>query len=217
MLCVCLRVSCWHALSQTHRKAGVRRGSIVFDSSGWTHLPGTSRHSRLRICSRRLLLIRVSWYQKFVRPLSAESMGGDWGITGAAVPAAVNGHPPDVHPILFSDTWCVLGSSTLGMEGRSLGQRFDLVHRADTRQRHVGDCIQGFAVHPTRAVRSFRVAAALGGRTIHRSAFSGKQGLAAPVSTATLVVVDLGDCLSSLALEFHRVRPRSGCSNMAAG
>src|SRR5437868_2338671 len=123
MLCVCLCISWRHALSQTRRKAGVRCGSIVFDSSGRTYLPGTSYHSWLRIYSRRLLFIRVSWHQKFVRPLSVESMGSDWCITGAAVPAAVNGYPPDVRPILFSDPCRVRGSSTLGVEDGSFGQR----------------------------------------------------------------------------------------------
>src|SRR6516162_3180517 len=179
MLCVCLCISWRHAFLQTRGKAGVRRGSIVFDSSGGTHLPGTSRHSWLRIYSRQLFFIPVSWYQKFARPLSAESRGGDWCITGAAVSAAVNGHPPDVHPILFSDTCRVRGSSTLGVEDGSFGQRFDLVHRADRRQRQVGNCIQRFAVHPARTVRSFRMAAALGGRIILWSAFSRKQGVAA--------------------------------------
>jgi hypothetical protein len=40
--------------------------------------------------------------------------------------------PRDLHPILLSDTCCVLGSSTMGMQDGSLGHRFDLVHRADT-------------------------------------------------------------------------------------
>src|ERR1700738_2144433 len=57
MLCVCLRISCRYALSQTRRKTRVRRGSLLFDSPGRTHLPGTSRHSFLRIYSRQLLLI----------------------------------------------------------------------------------------------------------------------------------------------------------------
>src|SRR5713101_1704090 len=116
MLCLRLSISCRYALSQTRRKARVHRRSLVFDSPGRTHLPGTSRHSFLRICSRQLLLIRASWHQKFVRPLSAESMGGDRWITGAAFPAALYGHPPNVHPILFSHTSCFLRSSTMGME-----------------------------------------------------------------------------------------------------
>src|SRR5208282_6301571 len=144
-------------------------------------------------------------------------MGGDWWIIGAAVPAAVNGHPSDVHPILFSDTCCFLGGSTLGLEAGSPGQRCDLVHRADTRQRHVGNCIQRFAVHPVGTVRSIRMAVALGGRTMHWPAFLRKKGIAAPASAATPVILDLGDRLSSLALEFHRVRPRCAYWDMAAG
>src|ERR1700674_2156325 len=52
MLCVCLSISCRFALSQTRRKARVRRCSLLFDPPGRTHLPGTSRH-------RQLLLIRI--------------------------------------------------------------------------------------------------------------------------------------------------------------
>src|SRR5215470_10619816 len=110
MLCVCVRISSGHAVSQTRREARVRRGSIVFDSPGGTHLPGTSRHSGFLIRARRLFLIGISWYQKFVGPLFAESMGGDWWITGAAVPATFDGHTSNVHSVLFADTCWVLGS-----------------------------------------------------------------------------------------------------------
>src|ERR1700732_5120789 len=55
MLCLRLSISCRHALSQTRREARVRRGSLVFDSPGRTHLRSTSRHSFLRICSWQLL------------------------------------------------------------------------------------------------------------------------------------------------------------------
>ena len=175
MLCVRLSISCRYALSQTRRKARVRRCSLVFDSSGRTHLPGTPRHSFLRICSRQLLLIRVSWHQKFVRPLSDGSMAGDWWITGAAFPSALDGHPPDVHPILFSNTCCFRGSSTMGMEDGPFCQLFGLDHRTDTCQGHVGNCIRRSAVRPTRSVRCSCLAASLGRRAVHRSAFSGKQ------------------------------------------
>src|SRR5436309_13390713 len=116
MFCVCLSISCRYDLPQTCRKAWVRRCSVVFDLPGRTHLPGTSDHSFLRICSRQLLLIRASWHQKFVRSLSDESWGGDWWITGAVVPSALDGHPPDVHPVFFSHTCCVRSSSPMGME-----------------------------------------------------------------------------------------------------
>src|SRR5271165_4084121 len=138
MLCVRLSISCRYALPQTRRKARVRRCSLVFDSPGRTHLPGTSRHSFFRIYSRQLLLIRASWHQKFVRQLSDESMGGDWWITGAAFPPALDGHPPDVRPILFSHTCCFRGSSTLGMEDGPFCQLFGVGHRTDTCQGHVG-------------------------------------------------------------------------------
>src|SRR5271166_6564884 len=177
MLCVRLSISCRYALSQTYRKARVRCCSLVFDSSGRTHLPGTPRHSFLRIYSRQLLLIRVSWHQKFVRPLSDGSMAGDWWITGAAFPSALDGHPADVHPILFSHTCCFRGSSTMGMEDGPFCQLFGVGHRTDTCQGHVGNCIQRSAVRPTRSVRSSRLAGSLGRRAVHRSAFSGKQSL----------------------------------------
>src|ERR1700730_8976514 len=110
MLCVCVRISSRHALSQTCRGERVHRGSIVFDSPRRTHLPRTPRHSRLRIRSRWLLLIGISWYQKFVGPLFAESIGGDWRIIGAVVPATFDGHTSNVCSILFFDTCWVLGS-----------------------------------------------------------------------------------------------------------
>ena len=68
------------------------------------------RYSGLLIRSRRLLLIGLSWNQKFVGPLLAESLGGDWRIINAAVPATLDGHTSNVCSILFSDTRCVLGS-----------------------------------------------------------------------------------------------------------
>ena len=74
------------------------------------------------------------------------------------------------------------GGSSLGMEDGPFGQPFDVVHCTGARQRHLTRYLQRFAIHPTWAVRSSRVATALGGRPIHRSTFSGKQGLAAPVS-----------------------------------
>src|SRR5271165_2464153 len=214
MLRVRLRFSCRHALSQTRRKAGVRRSSIVFDSTGRPHLPGTSCHSLLRICSRQLLLIRASWHQKFVRPLSDESMGGDWWITGAAFPSALDGHPPDVHPILFSHTCCFRGSSTMEMEDGPFCQLFGVGHRTDTCQGHVGNCIQRSAVRPTRSVRSSRLAGSMGRRAVHRPAFSGKQGPAADASFATTALSPLGDRVSFLALDFYHERPRSNYSNM---
>src|SRR5271157_2468510 len=177
MLRVRLSIPCRHALSQTRRKARVRRCSLVFDSPGWAYLPGTSRHSLLRIYSRQLLLIRVSWHQKFVRPLSDGSMAGDWWITGAAFPSALDGHPADVHPILFSHTCCFRGSSTMGMEDGPFCQLFGLDHRTDTCQGHVGNCIQRSPVRPPRSVRSSCLAASLGGRVVHRSAFSEKKSL----------------------------------------
>src|ERR1700693_3864707 len=161
MLCVRLSISCRHALSQTRRKARVRRCSLVVDSPGGAHLPGTSRHSFLRICSRQLLLIRASWHQKFVRPVSDGSMGGDWWITGAAFPAALDGHPPDVRPILFSHTCCFRGSSTMGMEDGPFCQLFRLDHRTDTCQGSVGRFIQRSAVRPTRPVRPYRLAVSM--------------------------------------------------------
>src|ERR1700726_1130290 len=214
MLRVRLSFSCRHALSKTRRKARVRRCSLVVDPPGRPHLPGTSRHSFLRICSRQLLLIRASWHQKFVRQLSDESMGGDWWITGAAFPAALDGHPPDVRPILFSHTCCFRGSSTMGVEEGPFCQLFPLDHRTDTCQGHVGKCIQRSVVRPTRSVRSSRLAVSMGRRAVHRPAFSGKQGPAADASFATTALSPLGDRVSFLALDFYHERPRSNYSNM---
>src|SRR6202051_3592191 len=152
MLCVCLSISCRFALSQTRRKARVRRCSLLFDPPGRTHLPGTSRHSFLLICSWQLLLIPASRHQKFVRPVSDGPMGGDWRITGAAFPPALDGHPPDVRPILFSHTSRFRSSSTMGMEDGPFCQLFRLDHRTDTCQGYVGKCIQRSVVRPTRSV-----------------------------------------------------------------
>ncbi len=140
-------------LSQTRRKARVRRRSLLFDSPGRTHLPGTSRHSFLRICSWQLLLIRASWHQKYVRPLSDGSMGGDWWVTGAAFPAALDGHPPDVRPILLSHTCRFRGSSTMGMEDGPFCQLFGVDHRTDRCQGHIAKCIQR-SVRSSNSVRS---------------------------------------------------------------
>src|SRR5271157_509012 len=214
MLCVRLSISCRYAFSQTRRKARVRRCSLLFDSPGWTHLPGTSRHSFLRICSRQLLLIRASWHQKFVRQLSDESMGGDWWIAGAAFPAALDGHPPDVHPILFSHTCRFRSGSTMGMEDGPFCQLFCLDHRADTCQGYVGKFIQRSFVRPTRSVRSSRLAVSMGRRAVHRPALSGKQVTAAHASSATTALSPLGDRVSFLALDFYHERPRSNYSNM---
>src|ERR1700732_1335651 len=124
MLCVRLSISRRHALSQPLRKARVRRGSLVFDSPGGTHLPGTSRYAFFRICSRQLLFIRATWNQKFVRSLSDESMGGDCWINGVAFPSAFDGHPPDVHPILLSHACRFRGGTTMGVEGGPFCQLF---------------------------------------------------------------------------------------------
>src|SRR6202049_3017222 len=111
-------------MSVDHSPSSLRRCSLLVDSPGRTHLPGTSRHSFFRICARQLLLIRASRHQKFVRQLSDESMGGDWWITGAAVPAALDGHSPDVRPILFSHPCCFRSSSTMGVEDGPFCQLF---------------------------------------------------------------------------------------------
>src|ERR1700736_2006546 len=116
MLCVRFSISCRHALSQTRREARIRRCSLVFDSPGRTNLPGTSRHSCVHIRSRQSLLIRPSGNHEFTRPLSGESERGDYWVNRAVVPAALDGHPPDVHPLLVADTCRILGSPTLGME-----------------------------------------------------------------------------------------------------
>ena len=71
--------------------------------------------------------------------LSDGSMGGDWWITGAAFPATLDGHPPDVRPILLSHTCCFRGSSTMGMEDGPFCQLFGVGHRTDTCQGHVGN------------------------------------------------------------------------------
>src|SRR5271165_7176169 len=217
MLCVRLSISCRYALPQTRRKARVRRCSLVFDSPGRTHLPGTSRHSFFRIYSRQLLLIRASWHQKFVRPLSDESMGGDCWIPSAAVPAALDGHPPDVHPILFSHTCCFRGSSTMGMEDGPFCQLFGVGHRTDTCQGHVGDCIQRSSVRPTRSVRSARLAAPMARRAVHRSAFSGKQVTAVYASFATTALRPLRNRFYCLAMEYYHWRSRPSYSNMVVG
>src|SRR5271166_1871667 len=209
-----LSISCRYALPQTRRKARVCRCSLVFDSPGRTHLPGTSRHSFFRIYSRQLLLIRASWHQKFVRPLSDESMGGDWWITGAAFPSALDGHPPDVHPILFSHTCCFRGSSTMGMEDGPFCQLFCLDHRTDTCQGYVGQFIQRSSFRPTRSVRSSRLAVSMGRRAVHRPAFSGKQGPAADAPFAKTAIPLLCNRFSFLALDFYHERPRSNYSNM---
>src|ERR1700726_3237169 len=215
MLCLRLSISCRYSFSQTLRKARVRRCSLLFDSPCWTHLPGTSRHAFLRICAGQLFLIRASWHQKFVRRLSDESMGGDLWITGAAVPAALDGHPPDVRPILFSHPCCFRGSSTMGMEDGPFCQLFGVGHRTDTCQGHnVGKSIQRSVFRPTRSVRSFRLAVSMGQRAVHRSAFSGKQVIAAYASFATTAFSPLGDCFSFLALDFYHQWPRPGYSNM---
>src|SRR6516162_2187549 len=105
----------------------------------------------------------------------------------------------------------------MGMEDGSSGQPFDVVDRTDTRQRPFGGSIKRFTVRPTRAFRSFSVATPLGERAIHWPALSGSQGHTARVSPAAAVVVDLGNCLSCLALALNCARPRSGYSHMAAG
>src|ERR1700751_350324 len=214
MLCVRLSIPCRYAFSQTRGEGRLRRCSLLFDSPGWTHLPGTSRHSFLRICSRQLFLIRASWRQKFVRQLSDESMGGDWWITGAAFPAALDGHPPDVYPILFSHTCCFRGSSTMGMEDGPFCQLFGVGDRPDTCPRHVGNCIQRSAVRPARSVRSSCLAAFMGRRAVPPSAFSGKQITAAYASFATTALRPLGDRFSLLALAFYHEGPRPTYSNM---
>src|SRR5271166_766464 len=214
MLRVRLRISGRYALPQTRRKARVHRCSLVFDSPGRTHLRGTSRHSCFHICSRESLLIRGSGYQKFVRPLSDESMGGDCWIPGAAVPAALDGHPPDVRPILFSHTCRFRSSSTMGMEDGPFCQLFCLDHRADTGQGYVSKFIRRSFVRPTRSVRSSRLAVSMGRRAVHRSALSGKQVTAADASPATTALSPRSDRVSFLALEFYHERPRSNYSNM---
>src|SRR5262252_6604513 len=105
----------------------------------------------------------------------------------------------------------------MGMEDGSSGQPFDVVDRTDTRQRPFGGSIKGFTVHPTRAFRSFSVATPLGERAIRWPALSASQGHTARVPTAAPVIVDLGNCLSCLALALNRAGPRSGYSDMAAG
>ena len=116
MLCFRLSISGGLGLSQTLRKAWVRGRSRLFGSPGVAHLPGSSVYGWFRVRSRQLLLIRVSWRQIFVRPLSIESMDGDRWITGAAFPSTLDGHPPDVHPFLFAYTASFLGSSSMGVE-----------------------------------------------------------------------------------------------------
>src|ERR1700733_13563343 len=116
MLCLRLSLPCRHDLSQASRKTRVGRCPLGFDPSGRPHLLGTSRHSFLCICSGQLLLIRFSWHQKFVRPVSDGSIGSDWWVSGASFPAALDGHPPDVRPILLAHSCCFRGSSTVGME-----------------------------------------------------------------------------------------------------
>src|SRR5271165_4084122 len=85
-------------------------------------------------------------------------------------------------------------------------------------QTHVRDmlvkCIQRSVVRPTRSVRSSRLAASMGWRAVHRSAFSGKQVIAAYASFATTALSPLGDRFSFLALDFYHERPRSSYSNM---
>ena len=130
----------------------------------------------------------------------------DWWITGAAFPSTLDGHPPDVRPILFSHTCRFRSSSTMGMEDGPFCQLFCLDHRTDTCQGHVGNCIQRSAVRPTRSVRSSRLAASMGRRAIHRPAFSGKQGPAADASFATTALSPLGDRVSFLALDFYHER-----------
>src|SRR5271165_1046417 len=215
MFRVRLRISRRHALSQTRGKARVRRCSIILNSSSLAHLRGTSRHSCFHICSGESLLIRGSGYQKFIKPLSDESMGGDCWIPSAAVPAALDGHPPDVRPILFSHTCRFRSSSTMGMEEGPFCQLFGVGHRADTCQGYVSKFIQRSFVRPTRSVRSSRLAVSMGRRAVHRSALSGKQVTAADASSATTALSPLGDRVSFLALDFYHERPRSNYSNMA--
>src|ERR1700761_5958963 len=104
------------------------------------------------------------------------SLGGDRWITGAAFPSALDGHPPDVRPLLFSHTCRLRGSSTMGMEDGPFCQLFGLDHRTDTSRGSSRNCIQRSIVYPTRSIRSSRLAASLGRRAIHWSAFPGKQG-----------------------------------------
>src|SRR5271165_2741666 len=217
MFRVRLRISRRHALSQTRGKARVRRCSIILNSSSLAHLRGTSRHSCFHICSGESLLIRGSGYQKFIKPLSDESMGGDCWIPSAAVPAALDGHPPDVHPILFSHTCCFRGSSTMGTEDGPFCQLFGVGHRTDTCQGHVGDCIQRSSVRPTRSVRSARLAAPMARRAVHRSAFSGKQVTAAYASFATTALRPLRNRFYCLAMEYYHWRSRPSYSNMVVG
>src|SRR5271165_3922168 len=129
-------------------------------------------------------------------------------------PSALDGHPPDVRPILFSHTCCFRSGSTMGMEDGPFCQLFGLDHRADTCQGYVGKCIQRSFVRPTRSVRSSRLAVSMGRRAVHRPAFSGKQGPAADASSATTALSPLGDRVSFLALDFYHERPRSNYSNM---
>src|ERR1700760_781222 len=102
MLCLRLSVPCRNDLSQTHRKARVRHRSLGFDLPDRAHLLGTSLHSLLRIRSRKLLLVRAPWCQKFVRPVSDGSMGGNGWVFGPSFSTTIDGHPPDVRPIFLS-------------------------------------------------------------------------------------------------------------------
>ena len=71
--------------------------------------------------------------------------------------------------------------------------------------------------HPTRAVRSSRLATAMDRRAVCRSAFSGKQVIAAYASFATTALSPLKDRLSFLAVDFYHERLRPNYSNMVVG
>src|SRR5258708_23297568 len=63
VLCIRLSISCRDGLSQTFRKARVRCRSRFFGSPCATYLPCSSSPGLLRVRSRQLLLIQVSWHR----------------------------------------------------------------------------------------------------------------------------------------------------------
>src|ERR1700722_17290946 len=215
MFCLRLSLPGRHGFSQTCRKARLRRRALRFGPPRRTHLPGTSRLSFLRLCSRQLLLIRFSWHHKYVTPVSDGSMGSDWWISGAAFSAALDGYPPDVRSVLLSHPCRFRGSSTMGMEDGPLGQLFGVGHRTDRCQGDVGECIQRSSVRPTRSVRPTGMAVSMDRGGVWRSAFSGTQAPASGPSFAATALSSLGDRLSFLALDFNQERPRSNDSIMA--
>src|ERR1700677_1088816 len=138
MLRLRFRFSCRLAFPQTRRRIRICRCSYGFDSSGRTHLPGTSRDSSLCLYSRQLFLVRTARPEKLVGPLSNEPVGGHRWVVGTPIPATLDGHSSDVHPFLLSHRSCVSSSSALGMENGSFWQLHGLGHRANTCQGRLG-------------------------------------------------------------------------------